>query len=214
MTLYAIIMQRDDKTYYAYEYTSNGRKAFDSDPSLPGAKLWKSSTGAEKALRKLKSEQSYLCEKYTSIEVTTVEEEEIKQEAASYAEEKINRSVEHLSKFQDRDVESAYRYSRTLLLSRLQAGDSVYLYEKSELCNAPTVVTIDAIDGIEFVIGDRKFERTSGHEVGGQAIVLPDNPEICRYSALDQVIKRTRWEDQSLEVLAKIVEALGVSVHG
>lgn len=211
--LYAIAMLIDEKTYYAHEYTSNGKKAFDSDPSLTAAKFWKSSTGAEKALRKLRREQDYLWQKYTSIQVVAIEEEEVEQDAAARVEDKINRKLEHLSKFKHRDVHSAYEYSRALLLLRLKADDSVYLYERGALGNAPTTVTVDAIDGIEFIIGTRQFDRISGQEVGGLGIVLPNDLEICRYFALYQVAKLTRWEDYNLEVLAKVVEALGVSIH-
>lgn len=214
MGLFAITMEADDKIYYAYEYTSSGRKVFDATPSLSGAKFWKSDAGAEKALRRLKTEQRYLCEKYASIAVSPVEEEDVEQEATSYAEEKINRNLEYLSRFQDRDVESAYKYKKALLLSRSNVGDSVRIYEKGELCDAPTVITIDAVDGIEFIIGDRKFDRISGQEVSGLARLLPNDLEVCRYLALYQVVKRVRWEDQSLDILAKVVEALGVAVDG
>ena len=214
MGLFAITMEADDEIYYAYEYTSSGRKVFDATPSLSGAKFWKSDAGAEKALRKLKIEQRYLCDKYSSIAVSPVEEEDVEQATASHADDKINRNLEYLARFQDRDVESAYKYRKALLLSRSTIGDSVRIYEKGELCLAPTVITIDAVDGIEFVIGERKFDRISGQEIGGQGRLLPNDVEICRYFALYQVVKRVRWEDQSLNVLAKVVEALGVDVDG
>lgn len=81
------------------------------------------------------------------------------------------------------------------------------------LTDSPTVITIDAIDGAEFAGGERKFNRISSHKIGGQARVLPNYSEIGSYFSLCQVFKRVRWEDQDLEMLAKVIEALGIFVH-
>lgn len=201
----------NDSNHSSYAYQS-GDYLTDGASTL-SCKRWKTETGAEKALLKMKRESSYLFEKYKDVRVTTIDDSDIKSAQAGNERRKFEQDLDYLrrrAETYERNIKASMDLRRAEALVDLKERDKVLYYPEGFLGNSEVQV-VESVGISSLQVVGKLFSRIRGECHEDSSCVLPNLEELHEYFEPYRRIQefaQTNWNNVPADVLIKFSDAI------